>query len=267
MAKQLDIEIKVGIFVALGLGLVMIAVLVLGSVQQLAQSKRSYMVHFKSVEGLIPGATVVVGGVQAGTVDEVKFEKGQQEVRVELSVREDAAQWIRKESKAEISTQGVLGDKYVTISPGASDQSLLAEHSEIPALASTSMTQFISKGDQLIISLEKVATSMERLLKDFESENQSKIFFSGLKKSVGHLDAILEKIDNGTGTLGALVNDPGLYEDAKALMGGANRNRLVRNLVRQTIKEGKEGEEGESKKSGRIDSERSATKLRGIDFT
>ena len=49
---------------------------------------------------------------------------------------------------------------------------------------------------------------------------------------------ILEKVNNGTGTLGALVNDPGLYEDARALVGGANRNRIVRNLVRKTAKDG-----------------------------
>jgi hypothetical protein len=34
-----------------------------------------------------------------------------------------------------------------------------------------------------------------------------------------------------------LVNDPALYDDAKALVGEANNNRIVRNLVRQTLKE------------------------------
>ncbi len=260
MAKQREIEVKVGVFVSIGVVLVMVAILVLGGVQQLFTKKGSYVVHFKSVEGLIPGAKVVVGGVQAGTVDAVKFEKGQQQIRVELSVRKDAAQWIREQSQAEIATQGVLGDKYITISAGASDQKLLPDNAEIPARASTTITQFISKGDQLILSLDKVATSMERLLSDFESESRSKLFFQGLTKtaenlaqasgkinqqlsdwnlkgSVEHLDAILEKIDNGTGTLGAFVNDPSLYEDVKALMGGANRNRMVRNLVRQTLKD------------------------------
>ena len=50
------------------------------------------------------------------------------------------------------------------------------------------------------------------------------------------MNQIFEKINNGTGTIGALVNDPGLYDEVKALFGGANRNRVIRNLVRQTVK-------------------------------
>jgi phospholipid/cholesterol/gamma-HCH transport system substrate-binding protein len=52
-----------------------------------------------------------------------------------------------------------------------------------------------------------------------------------------NLECITDKINNGTGTLGAMINDPGLYDNAKSLMGEANRNRIVRNLVRQTLKE------------------------------
>lgn len=46
------------------------------------------------------------------------------------------------------------------------------------------------------------------------------------------LNSILAKIDRGEGTLGMIVNDPTLYEDLKQLVGGANRSRLVRGMVR-----------------------------------
>ena len=45
------------------------------------------------------------------------------------------------------------------------------------------------------------------------------------------LDSILTKIDEGEGTLGALVNDPTVYEDIKILVGGARRSALVRSLI------------------------------------
>ncbi len=52
-----------------------------------------------------------------------------------------------------------------------------------------------------------------------------------LEKSLGHLDgslthleAVLKKVDKGEGTLGALINDPTLYEDMKLLLGGAKRS-------------------------------------------
>jgi phospholipid/cholesterol/gamma-HCH transport system substrate-binding protein len=46
------------------------------------------------------------------------------------------------------------------------------------------------------------------------------------------LNSILAKIDRGEGTLGLIVNDPTLYEDLKLLVGGANRSRVVRGMIR-----------------------------------
>jgi hypothetical protein len=58
-----------------------------------------------------------------------------------------------------------------------------------------------------------------------------------LDQSLVSLNSILAKIDHGNGSLGAFVNDPDLYDAAKSLMGEANSNRIVRNLVRQGIKD------------------------------
>ena len=57
-----------------------------------------------------------------------------------------------------------------------------------------------------------------------------------MSSAAKHLQGVLDKIDSGNGTVGALINDPGLYDDFRALMGGANRNRVIRNLVRDTIR-------------------------------
>lgn len=51
------------------------------------------------------------------------------------------------------------------------------------------------------------------------------------------LNSILAKVDRGEGTLGMIVNDPTLYEDLKLLVGGANRSRLVRGMVRSLAEE------------------------------
>ncbi len=61
-----------------------------------------------------------------------------------------------------------------------------------------------------------------------------------IKSAINHLNSILEKIDQGKGSIGAFINDPGLYDDAKALVGQVNRNRIMRNLIRQTIKDNKD---------------------------
>ena len=47
-----------------------------------------------------------------------------------------------------------------------------------------------------------------------------------------------EALEQGNGTLGLLANDPTLYEDLRALLGGAQRNKLLRSYIRRTVEQG-----------------------------
>lgn len=270
MRKGRDIELKVGIFITVGLALVLVSILVLGSSESVFIRKNNYTAHFSNVEGLVTGAKVVIGGLQVGIVSEVNFDPAHRDIQVVMEVARAQADWVRKDSTVLIATQGVLGDKYMEISRGADDQPVLPPSSELPLGTAGGLTQFFSKSDQLLASLQDIAGSVDRLLKTFEYGHRSEIFFEGMSKTAHNLsnasdrlnqeiadvhlktaskslNAILEKINDGTGTLGALVNDPGLYDDVKALLGGANRNRVMRNLVRQTIRKNEEDEAADSK--------------------
>jgi phospholipid/cholesterol/gamma-HCH transport system substrate-binding protein len=265
MRKGWDIEMKVGVFIVLGLVLVLVSILVLGSNDNFFTRKNHYTAHFSDVEGLIPGAKVVMGGVQVGTVSDVSFDTAHRDIQVTFDVARAQADWVRKDSTVQIMTQGVLGDKYLEVTRGSDDSPVLAAGSDIPLGTAGGLTQFLSKSDQLLASLQSIAGSVDRLLKTFEYGHRSEIFFDGMAKTAHNLslasahlneeindvhlktasknfNSILQKINDGTGTLGALVNDPGLYDDVKALMGGANRNRVMRNLVRQTIRKNEEDE-------------------------
>jgi len=259
MPKKIEIELKVGLFVAIGVGLICVAILVLGSNQNLLQRKSHYTLHFETVDGLIPGSKVGLSGISVGTVDQIDFDPASHNIKVTIDVASNYATWIRKDTYAEVVTQGVLGDKYIMLTPGTQQQPAIESGAEISVRTSAGLNQFLSKGDQLMVSLNSIASGLDRLLKSFESGNRSDTLFGGMaataknlslmteklnrefddihiKSSIKSLNGILEKINDGTGTLGMLINDPGLYDDAKALMGGANRNRIMRNLVRQTIK-------------------------------
>ena len=114
-------------------------------------------------------------------------------------------------------------------------------------------------------NLNSIASNLDKIVGSLQKNNRADILFESLaqtsrnlssmsdhlnkemdgiklKSSVKNLNGILEKINNGTGTLGALVNDASLYDDVKSLVGGVNRNRIMRNLVRQTIKDNDEKE-------------------------
>jgi phospholipid/cholesterol/gamma-HCH transport system substrate-binding protein len=48
-----------------------------------------------------------------------------------------------------------------------------------------------------------------------------------------------DDVEQGKGTVGALLKDPSVYEDLKTILGNIERNRLLKSLIRYTIK--KEG--------------------------
>ena len=58
---------------------------------------------------------------------------------------------------------------------------------------------------------------------------------AGLNDFSRDLSTISGKINSGKGTLGALVNDDSLYQDFRTLMGKANRNKLIRSVIRYTL--------------------------------
>ncbi len=239
-AKQTDVDFKVGIFVTIGLALVMIAILVLGSTESLITRKNRYSTHFQAVDGLIQGAKVTIGGVPVGVIESIEFDQKTHDVVATYTVARSSAEWVRRDSTVEMATAGMLGDKYISINAGTMEMEQLPSGSQIPFRAGKDLSQFLSKGDTLMVSLNSIAVSLDRILKTFDSGNRSEVFFSGLtttsknlagistklndqldkiqiKSAVNSLDSILDKINNGEGTVGALINDPGLYDDLKAL--------------------------------------------------
>jgi len=63
----------------------------------------------------------------------------------------------------------------------------------------------------------------------------SKNLFSDLGAAAADLRVIMGTIRNGEGTLGALVNDPTVYEDLRTVLGNVKRNYILKELVRYSI--------------------------------
>ncbi|PIR16325.1 MAG: hypothetical protein COV46_08750 [Deltaproteobacteria bacterium CG11_big_fil_rev_8_21_14_0_20_49_13] len=58
-----------------------------------------------------------------------------------------------------------------------------------------------------------------------------------LRQASDDLKDVMNRINNGQGTIGGLVNDPSIYNDLRSLMGRANRNRLLKAVIRSTLAE------------------------------
>ena len=65
------------------------------------------------------------------------------------------------------------------------------------------------------------------------------------RAALANLRAVSEKIKSGEGTVGALIEDPTVYENLVTFLEGAQRSLLLRSLVRSTIQHGRDGQKEE----------------------
>src|SRR4051812_12988968 len=108
-------EFKVGAFVLSGLIGAGTIVFLIGDNHSLFDSKVPFRAQFADVQGVKPGSTVGMGGVDIGTVSRVQYASDTQKplIDVELSIVKREAQRIREGSEASIAAKGLLGDKMV----------------------------------------------------------------------------------------------------------------------------------------------------------
>jgi phospholipid/cholesterol/gamma-HCH transport system substrate-binding protein len=259
-------ELKAGLFVNLGVALAMLAILFLGG-RGLLTGRSHYTLVIGDAQGLIPGARVLVSGVPAGKVDSLNVDSKTGDVRVDISVNNQFAKSIRQDSYADISSQGVLGDRLITIRPGTPNSPPLPNQALVPVRSSFNVSTVVGRSDELLRRLNHLVGGLDEAVDSIRSTGNGKRISSNaaemlehlasvsrkldqgldeekISGSINELESLLSKLNHGTGTLGALINDPSLYDDAKALVGESNRNRIVRNLVRQSVKDSQEAKTG-----------------------
>jgi phospholipid/cholesterol/gamma-HCH transport system substrate-binding protein len=120
--SRFNVEIVVGIFLVLGfLSFAWISVK-LGDVSFFGPGTYQVSANFGSISGLREGAVVEIAGVPVGEVSNIRLNQEYYEAEVSLSITEGVE--ISEDSIASIRTAGIIGDRYVSISPGGAPETL-----------------------------------------------------------------------------------------------------------------------------------------------
>ena len=176
-------KISVALFIILGLVLLVVAVFIIGSKENLFTPTFKLQAAFEKVNGLKEGASVRFNGINVGTVNTIEIFNGKSVV-VRMTIDKKVQAFIKKDSKASVSSEGLVGNKIIEITSGTN---------EFPSV----------EGNEVLQTIPAVETEdIMRGLKE-SSENAANM--------TKDLQSIVGKINGGEGTIGAFVNDKSIY--------------------------------------------------------
>ena len=116
--RKFDLELAVGLFVLAGILCLGYLSVKLARMEVLGGDGYEIYAIFSNTGGLKEGASVVIAGVEVGRVKAITIED--YEAKVALTLREGLQ--IQEDAIASVKTRGLIGEKYIQISPGGSDE-------------------------------------------------------------------------------------------------------------------------------------------------
>ena len=226
MAKQTFNNIKLGLFILAGLLLLIMGLYLIGRDSNLFSRNYTLHVQFAHVQGLTPGNNVRYAGIQVGTVKKIKLVNDTL-IDVSMIIEKRMQQFIRLNDVVSISTDGLMGNKMLQITP-AKDGSAFAADGDLlktkTVLNVDEMLVVLNKSNQNIAVIsEELKTAVIRLNNSEALWNilNNKLLPEQLLASVtnirsatakanvlaGDLQTIIADVKQGKGSMGQLLTD------------------------------------------------------------
>jgi phospholipid/cholesterol/gamma-HCH transport system substrate-binding protein len=114
------LELSVGIFVLIGLTCLIYLAVHLGRMEVFGQGYQ-VTASFDNISGLKRGAAVEVAGVEVGRVESIQVTPDH---RAKLTMSIDPDIILKEDAIASIRTKGIIGDKYIKLSPGYAEKTI-----------------------------------------------------------------------------------------------------------------------------------------------
>jgi phospholipid/cholesterol/gamma-HCH transport system substrate-binding protein len=188
---------RLGLFIVAALAVLVVGVFLIGSRESLFQSAYHVKAEFQNVAGLADGADVRVGGLHQGTVKHIQLpNQPTGKVTVTMDLDKATGDVLKKDSVASIKSEGLIGDKFVEISFGSDNAAQLKDGDTITSEAPLDVSNLVKNADQLLDTAKGAVTDLDG--------------------TASNLKSIGAKIDQGKGTVGALINDKIIYQKANA---------------------------------------------------
>jgi phospholipid/cholesterol/gamma-HCH transport system substrate-binding protein len=184
--------------------------------------KLTITTYFENSAGLKAGAAVNLQGVTIGTVKTVTVvatpDRKLTPVKVVMKLNEKYADELKKDSKASLTTIGVLGDTVVDINSQFAVGPPLRDGDELKTLETPSLTDVVKASQGTIESLNVILAKMNAIVDNLQTGKGSigqlinnPDLYNKLNGTVDELHKLTVNLNKGKGTIGKLISDDSLY--------------------------------------------------------
>ena len=180
----------VGIFIFLAIVIFIAGILTLGGQQKRFSNTIKVYAIFNDVGGLKTGNNVWFSGVKIGTVKEIKF-YGESQVRITMNIEEESQRYIRKNAKARIGSESLIGNRIIEIYGGTRKSPTVEEN-------------------DLLASEEALDTDV--MMETLQTNNKNLVSITGDFKTLSN------QLVQGKGTMGAILNDSAMAENFRSIV-------------------------------------------------
>jgi phospholipid/cholesterol/gamma-HCH transport system substrate-binding protein len=188
-------SVIVGIFVLVAIAIFVTAIFTLGGQQKKFVKSFRLTAVFDDIAGLQTGNNVWFSGVKIGTVRRINF-YGDSQVEIVMNVEEKVKDYIRKDSKATISSDGLIGNKIILIYGG------------------TTQAPPVEDGDRLV---SVMALDTDKMMETLQENNKNLVTITE------NLKVLTGKIAQGEGIVGAVMTDSLLAVNFKSILENLDR--------------------------------------------
>ncbi len=192
-------EVKVGLLVVISFILLVIGIFVVSDVRSLWDKKKTLTILFRYADGITAGSPVWYAGFEVGGVKDIRIARGVAD-RIAITVRVSPDARVRKDSRAEIRSLGMMGAKYVEISPGSPESPELASGDVLEGHSPASLSEIIETGGKVASGLVELVQEAKELV--FEVRNNYPI-----KETIQNANAILVQVKEDTAELGPIMKN------------------------------------------------------------
>lgn len=188
---------KLGMFVIIGVLLFMISIYMIGKNKNLFTETFQIKSYFNNVSGLKAGNNVRFSGINVGTVKSIEF-ISDTSVIVSAVIKEDVHRFIKADAMASIGSDGLMGDKVLTISPGTQSNMVVKNDGVIKSTRSVEMEDIMQSVKVSVDNAQVITYELAEFTSKMNNENTLLSKLVTDEKMARNVDATLSNMKSAS---------------------------------------------------------------------